>query len=81
MEIPLSATGEPVEEFDLVELVEPAEGFPAGERGTVVVIGISSALVDFRWKDGNGGPQRGCTRVVSYERLRIVCHRRDEAST
>jgi hypothetical protein len=61
--------------FDLVELIEDADGFEAGTRGTVVIQGIGQSHVDFGWTDGE--PELGSVEpprcgVVPHRCMRVV---------
>lgn len=57
--------------FDVIELVEPTEGHEAGERGTVIVEGVTQALVYFGWKD-RARPPMGTTARVPAQAMRLV---------
>jgi hypothetical protein len=57
--------------FDVIELVVPIEGHEAGERGTVIVEGVTQALVYFGWRD-RSRPPMGTTARVKVEAMRLV---------
>lgn len=74
MEKLLSADGEEITAFDLVELIESHESRESGTRGTVILIGIRDVLVDFAWIDHHEHPPRTASHLglVPAERLRIL---------